>query len=67
MTFSALSSNDNHLAAAPNGLWEDPCITLERDLEARAQGGPPNSQFAPSGVLGTMSNQEPNQPGCDSF
>jgi len=22
-------------------LWEDPCITLERILEVKAQGGPP--------------------------
>ncbi len=44
------------------GLWEDPCITLERDLEARAQGGPPNpeNQFAPRGVLGPLSAPDQN-------
>lgn len=61
MTFLALSSNDNHLVAAPKGLWEDPCITLERDLEVRAQSGPPDSQFTPRGVLGPMANLNPGQ------
>lgn len=38
-------------------IWEDPCITLERDLEVRAQGGPPGDQpqWAPRGVLGPLS------------
>lgn len=31
--------------------WEDPAITLERDLEVRAQGGPGDS-FSPQGGLG---------------
>ncbi len=44
-------------ATAPKETWEDPCITLERDLEARAQVAPPNpqNQFAPHGVLGPLS------------
>jgi len=40
----------------PKLTWEDPCLTLERVLEAKAQGGPPNDtvpwQF--SGYLGPL-------------
>lgn len=39
-------------------FWEDPCITLERDLELRAQGGPPGSgpdaPWRPPGMLGPL-------------
>ena len=38
-------------AAQAKALWEDPAITLERDLEVRAQEGPGGS-FSPQGVLG---------------
>jgi len=36
--------------------WEEPCITLERDLEVRAQGGPPGDQpqWAPRGFLAPL-------------
>jgi hypothetical protein len=45
-------------------LWEDPCITLERDLEVLAQGGPPGEQpqWAPKGFLGPLSVS--GGPGC---
>lgn len=39
--------------------WEDPAITLERDLEVRAQGGPGDS-YSPQGVLGPF-NQSGDQ------
>jgi hypothetical protein len=58
MTFSPISSDDTRNAAALKGLWEDPCITLERELEARAQGGSPDSQSELLGILGPMGNQE---------
>jgi hypothetical protein len=43
-------------------LWEDPCITLERDLEVRAQGGPPNfgPQGIPNGSLRPLNASQPN-------
>lgn len=44
------SINPNNTVAALNDKlpWEDPNMVLERDLIARAQGGPPsNEQFAP--------------------
>lgn len=37
-------------------MWEDPSITLERPLEARAEGAPPGSApWAPApGLLGPL-------------
>ena len=53
MSHSSLSYDRPVRAAAPKGLWEDPCITLERDLEVRAQGGPGDS-FSNPGMLGPL-------------
>lgn len=39
------------LGPSAKAEWEDPAITLERDLEVRAQGGPGDS-FSPQGGLG---------------
>lgn len=40
-------------------LWEDPCITLERELEARAQDGPPDG-LAPwqRGIVGPLGSNQ---------
>ncbi len=46
------------------GLWEDPCITLERALEVRAQGGPPAGgppQSGPNlGFVGPLNGSQPS-------
>jgi hypothetical protein len=66
MSHELISSVDQLPVAGLKGLWEDPCITLERDLEARAQGGSPGSEsyFAPSGVLGLLGGPESTPGSC---
>jgi len=52
------SINPTNTVAALNDKlsWEDPSIVLERDLIARAQGGPPGNEepWAPRGMLGVL-------------
>lgn len=51
------------LVLPAKAIWEDPALTLERDLHVRAQGGPPTggpSQFGPnSGFVGPLSGSPP--------
>jgi hypothetical protein len=61
MQTSTTTNQSDRLALPAKAEWEDPAITLERDLEARAQDGPTDSQFAPLGILGPMSNQLPSE------
>jgi hypothetical protein len=58
MQTSTTTNQSDRLALPAKAEWEDPAITLERDLEARAQGGPTDSQFAPLGILGPMGGPE---------
>lgn len=47
--------------ASPQGkqLWEDPCISFERELEVRAQGHPPNGSSSwQQGFLGPLGNNQ---------
>ena len=37
---TSLSTSES-LTLSAKMQWEDPCLTLERALEAKAQGGPP--------------------------
>lgn len=62
MSNSFLLRIEDQSAGAVKGFWEDPSIILERDLEARAQGGPPGSpdQSVPRGVLGPFSTPDPS-------
>lgn len=48
---SASSISSQTPGSEGKNLWEDPCITLERDLEVRAQGGP-SDPLSPQGMLG---------------
>lgn len=41
MLTSTIADLIDPLALPAKAVWEDPDITLERDLEVRAQGGPP--------------------------
>ena len=59
MQTSTIASYSDQLPASTKHLWEDPCITVERDLEVSAQGGPPPSDapgLGPNrGFLGPLS------------
>ncbi len=48
---SASSISSQPAVSEGKNLWEDPCITLERDLEVRAQGGP-SDPLSPQGMMG---------------
>ena len=43
MPISTISSYSDQLLSPAKSLWEDPLITVERNLEASAQGGPPGN------------------------
>ena len=64
MPLSPILIDDNRSDSTPKGVWEDPCITLERDLDVRAQGGPPDPGGFRSGpgYLGPLGGQ-PGSPG----
>lgn len=51
------------LARPAKAVWEDPALTLERALQARAQGGPPTGgppEAGPDrGFLGPLSGSPP--------
>jgi hypothetical protein len=49
MAQPTVSSTADPLTIPARRSWEDPCLTLERDLEARAQGGPDTQ-----GMLGPL-------------
>lgn len=52
------------LAPPAKAIWEDPALTLERDLQVRAQEGPPAGgppQIGPNrGFIGPLSGSPPN-------
>lgn len=54
MQTSTITNQSDRPVRPAKAEWEDPAISLERDLEARAQGGPTDSQWAPLGILGPM-------------
>jgi hypothetical protein len=57
--------NHDQPSALVKKTWEEPSITLERPLEARAEGTPPGgAPWAPlPGFLGPFSGSSPNG-GC---
>ena len=58
MQNSTISSYSDQVSLPAKSLWEDPFITLERDLEVSAQGGPPGGgpakPWAAPGFLGPL-------------
>lgn len=63
MAMSTTLSTAPDVLSAKN-VWEDPCVTLERALEVRAQGGPPAGgppESGPSlGFLGPLNGSPPS-------
>jgi hypothetical protein len=59
MQTSTTTNQSDRLVLPAKAEWEDPAVTLERDLEARAQDGAPDSQPSLLGILGPMGNQAP--------
>jgi hypothetical protein len=57
MQTSTTTNQSDRLVLPAKAEWEDPAITLERDLEARAQDGPTDSLL---GILGPMANPDPS-------
>jgi hypothetical protein len=58
MLDSTIAISGDQAAGLSKLSWEDPCITLERDLEVRAQSRPPTGgapEFGPlNGFLAPM-------------
>lgn len=54
MAISTPSNPSDRLALPAKAEWEDPAVTLERDLEVRAQENPPRAG-SDLGVLGPLS------------
>ncbi len=50
------STYSNATVVAAKISWEDPCLVVERDLFARAQGGPSDSEqpWSPQYLLAPM-------------
>ena len=52
MLTSTTANRNDQLAPPAKAEWEDPAITLERELEVRAQGGPSGNSGPVPGAIG---------------